>query len=155
MATQDGISITHNWIVAGHPNSRSSRVDADHSDQPAVGGLQEGQLEIVVLHTTTAGTLAALRAAGTLAQGLAAKIRLLVIQVVAFPLPVSEPAVDEDFTRRRFRTLAGESAIDTEVDICFCRDRWELLDGRFVPGSVVVMGCNGALRGRRAGGIGS
>jgi len=150
MATQDGISIAHNWTVTGRSVFPASRGDAEFSGRGVIGGRPEGQLEIVVLHTTTAETLAALRAAGTLAQGLAAKIRLLVVQVVPFPLPVSEPSVNEDFTQRRFRTLAGESAIDTEVDICLCRDRWELLDSRLAPGSVVVIGC-GRLPARKTG----
>ena len=53
----------------------------------------DSSIEVVVIHTTTEGTLKALRTAAALAQGLGAHIRLLVLQVVPYALPLAEPQV--------------------------------------------------------------
>ena len=96
-------------------------------------------LEVVVLHTTTEGTLQALRTASRLAEGLAAHIRLLVLQVVPYPLDLNTPQVPIEYTRRRFRTIAGSGSIDTRVDIRFGRDRVAMLETALKPPSIVVL----------------
>src|SRR5579863_5143267 len=83
----------------------------------------DSSLEIVVLHTTVKGTLRALQAAARLAKGLGAQIRLLVLQVVPYPLPVDEPPIPLEFTRNRFRTVASDVPVETRVDIRIGRDR--------------------------------
>jgi len=108
------------------------------------GGQPDSPLEVVVLHTTTKGTLQALRTAAALAQGLAARIRLLVPQTVPYPLPLASPSIPKDFTERRFRTVASEVAIETYIDIRLCRDRRVLLESALKPRSLVV------LSGRRS-----
>ncbi len=108
------------------------------------GGPPDGPLEVVVLHTTTEGTLQALKTAARIAQGLAAQIRLLVPQIVPYPLPLESPAISKDFTERRFRTVASEAAVETHIDIRLCRDRWALLESALKPRSLVV------LSGRRS-----
>jgi len=97
-------------------------------------------LELVVLHTTTQGTLHALRTAADLAQGLGARIRLLVLQAVPYALPLTEPNVSLEFTQRRFRTLAAGSGVDTYVDIRLGRDRETMLKSAVERDSVVVVG---------------
>jgi len=97
-------------------------------------------LEVIVLHTPTAGTLKALRTAAGLAEGLAARIRLLVLQVVPYPLSLNAPDVPVTFTRRRFRTIAADANIETHVDIRFGRDQAQMLAGSIKPRSVVVLG---------------
>src|SRR5215469_1130053 len=77
----------------------------------------ENRLEVVVVHTTVRGTLASLRTAAALAEGLAAHIRLLVLEIVPYPLPVESPRVPLNFTQRRFSTLADTTRIDTRVEI--------------------------------------
>jgi hypothetical protein len=116
------------WLVA-------PAAPADVASPP-----ETAKLEVVVIFTGVKQTLAALRAAGALAHGLAARIRLVVPQLVPFPAQLDEPPVQREFTERRFRTLAEESAIDTNVDIRLCRD-WEAgaLDG-LKPGSIVILG---------------
>ena len=97
-------------------------------------------LEVIVLHTTTEGTLQALKTAAGLAQGLAARIRLLVPQVVPYPRPLTSPPISRDFTARRFRTLVSGAAIETHIDVRLCRDQWEMLESALRPKSLVVLG---------------
>ena len=127
-------------------------------DQPAAPACESTQaegekLEVVVVYTGVKQTLAALRAGACLARGLAARIRLVVPQLVPFPAQLDEPLVRTDFVERKFRTLAEQAAIETNVDIRLCRD-WEtgVLQG-LKPGSRVVLGARmrwwpGAREGR-------
>ena len=124
MATQRQLS----WVAAkGWPIPRPAETP-------------DSRLEVVVLHTTTPGTLRALQTAARLANGLAAQIRLLVLQVVPYPLPLDEPPVPLEFTRNRFRTLASDVPVETQVDICIGRDRQRMLGSILQPRSVVVVG---------------
>jgi hypothetical protein len=100
---------------------------------------ESNSLEVVVLHTTTKATLRSLRTAAELAAGLGARIRLLVLEVVPYPLEIEEPRVSLDFTQRRFRTVVSEARVDTLIDIRLGRDRREMLESALNPGSVVVL----------------
>ena len=102
--------------------------------------VSQATLEIVVLHTTVAETLPALKEAAKLAHGLSARIRLLVLEVVPYPLPLDRPHVPLPFTQRRFRTLADQAAIETNVDIHLVRDRERVMESVLEPHSIVVMG---------------
>ena len=97
-------------------------------------------LDIAVVFTSVESTLAALRRAGALAQHLAAKITLLVPQIVPYPLPLSSPPVLIDWNERRFRVIAGMSPVDTTVRLYLCRDRDELLKNVLGRRSLVVLG---------------
>ena len=102
--------------------------------------LRLASLEVVVLHTTVPETLAALKTAARLADGLAARIRLLVIQVVPYPLPLDRPPIALPFTQRRFQTLAEGVSIETNVDIHLVRDRDLALGSLLEPHSTIVTG---------------
>jgi len=102
----------------------------------------EATLEIVVLHTTVSETLQALKTAANLAQGLSARIRLLVLEVVPYPLPIDRPNVPLPFTKRRFRTLAANSSVETNIDIHLVRDPDKTIESILEPHSVVVMGAH-------------
>ncbi len=100
----------------------------------------QASLEVVVLHTTLTETIQALKTAAQLAQGLSARIRLLVLEVVPYPLPLDQPSVPLPFTQRRFRTLADHAAIETNVDIHLVRDREMSINSLLEPHSIVVIG---------------
>jgi len=100
---------------------------------------REHSLEVVVLHSTTKGTLQSLKTAATLASGLAARIRLLILEVVPYPLPVDAPQVPVDFTGQRFRTIAAGARIDTSVDIRLGRDQAQMLESSLHPRSLIVL----------------
>ena len=99
-------------------------------------------MEVVVLHTTIVETLQALKTAAHLAHGLSARIRLLVLEVVPYPLPLDRPNVPLPFTRRRFRTLAADASIETNVDIHLVRDPDKTIESVLEAHSVIVMGAH-------------
>ncbi len=98
-----------------------------------------GSIELVVLHTSTNGTLESLKYAGALAEGLGAQIRLVVLYVVPYPLGVDCPPVAIEFTQRRFRTLASRGPVEAFVDIRIGRDRCEMLDLALRPSALIVL----------------
>jgi len=99
-----------------------------------------GSLEIIVLHTSTNETLDALKTAARLADGLAARIRLLVLETVPYPLDVNHPRDAMEFTKRRFRTVAENARIETRVDIRLGGDYRAMLESALNPRSLIVVG---------------
>jgi hypothetical protein len=100
----------------------------------------EHSLDVAVVFTTAAATVAALRMADALASQLGACIRMLVPQVVPYPLPLQSPPILLDFSEQRFREIALESGVGTTVQIYLCRDKLETLQSVLAPRSVVVIG---------------
>jgi hypothetical protein len=95
--------------------------------------------EVVVLDTTIQGTLSSLKRAAELAEGLGARIRLLVPTEVPYPLDLNSPAVPLGFAKRRFATIASQSRVDTFVDIRIGRDKMRMIEEALDPGSLVVI----------------
>jgi len=62
-----------------------------------------GPLEVNVLFTSTRATMAATKVAADLAENLGARIRIIVPQVVRFPLSLSDPPIKPGFTGNRIR----------------------------------------------------
>lgn len=100
----------------------------------------ERKLEVTVLYTGLPSTLSALHKAAELARGLNARIRLLVAQVVPYPLSLENPPVLIEFNERRFHAVATAQAIETNVEIFLCRDVDGLLSKVLPHGSSVVIG---------------
>jgi hypothetical protein len=103
------------------------------------GQTSNASLEIVVLHTEPEETLSALRMAAELASGLA-RVRLLAVQVVPYPLDLSAPPVSVEFLENQFSRMASETAVDAAVDIRLGRDRGDVLEAGLPTRSVVVIG---------------
>jgi hypothetical protein len=78
------------------------------------------RLDLVIPFTTPRLTLAALHAANRLGAGLHAGIRLLKIQVVPYPLDVTESPVAVDFLRDQLRRFP--SALPMKREIRFARE---------------------------------
>lgn len=104
-------------------------------------------MEVHVLFTDVPATLGALRTAAQLAQGLTARIRLLLVETIPFPRPLDSPARDVRFLERQFRTLVdsypGETfgrSVVTVAEIVLCRDRWDALHRKLPQNSVIVIG---------------
>jgi hypothetical protein len=110
-----------------------------HPTRP-IGEEADQNLDIAVVFTSVASTLAALKEAGNLANSLGARIKLVVPQVVPYPLPLESPPVLVEFNENRFRVMASESSVETSVQIYLCRDRCETLTSVLKPGSIVVLG---------------
>ncbi len=103
-------------------------------------GESEGRLRVAVVFTFGDATLAAMRRAGALADKLNGRITLIVPQIVPYPLPLESPPVLLDFSERRLRELAVESAVETTIRIYLCRDRIATLKSVLAPRSLVVVG---------------
>jgi len=100
----------------------------------------ESALNITVVFTAAKDTIAALKKAGTMAESLGARITLLVLQIVPFPLPLTSPPVLLDFQEKRFREIAKESPVDTTVQLYLCRDSDDTFSKVLEPRSIVVIG---------------
>jgi hypothetical protein len=110
-----------------------------HPARPQPGETERG-LNIFVVFTSVEATLAALKEAGNLANSLGARITLLVPQVVPYPLPLETPPVLVEFNEKRFRVIARESPVETNVRVYLCRDKVQTLISVLDPGSIVVLG---------------
>jgi hypothetical protein len=123
----------------------------DYGDQSsfALSGLPPGSCEcpqeanalsVTVVFTTVPATLIALQRGGELAEQLGARIRILVPQVVPYPLPIDRPQVDPRFKVRHFRTISVDGAIETRIDVRLCRDPQDAVMQGLCTGSVVLIG---------------
>jgi hypothetical protein len=112
---------------------------AAHPAQPHIGE-PDHRLEIAVVFTSVPATLGALKEAGALADRLAARITLVVPQIVPYPLPLTSPPVLLEFNERRFFLIASQSRVETTVRIYLCRDRQEALAAVLKPHSLIVIG---------------
>jgi len=113
-------------------------IPENRAPQPSVE--TESRLNISVVFTSVAPTLAALKKAGDLANQLGGHITLLVPQIVPYPLPLTSPPVLLDWNERRFRVIASQSSVETMVRLYLCRDRQETLVWALKPQSLVVIG---------------
>src|SRR4051794_20556707 len=84
-------------------------------------------LQVTVLFTSAEVIPGAIRRAAALATRLSAHITVLVPQVVPFPLPLESPPVLVDFNERRFRALAEEAGVTSNLQIYLCRDRYDAI----------------------------
>ena len=113
-------------------------VAASQPERSGTGQAKTG-LNISVVFTSVEATLIALRKAAELAARLHARILLLVPQIVPYPLPLTSPPVLLDFNERRFRLIAEEASVETNVRLYLCRDRRDMLKSALAPHSIVVL----------------
>lgn len=105
-----------------------------------LGQEADQKLNIAVVFTSVESTLPALKEAGNLANSLGARIKLMVPQVVPYPLPLETPPVLVEFNENRFRVMASQSPVETSVQVYLCRNRLDALTSALNPGSIVVLG---------------
>jgi hypothetical protein len=96
--------------------------------------------EVVVLHTDLETTRRALKAAAKLAAGRAAIIRLLVPQVVPYPLPIDDPPVPVQFAEQQLLDMLPDPSVEASIDVRLCRDLTVALASALRPVSLVVVG---------------
>jgi len=104
---------------------------------------RERPLEVVVLFTTMDETAAALEAASTLARGLQARVKLLVLQIVPYPLALNEPAVPPSHIASRLLSLAHDAGVEASIEIRLCRETGDALCRSLPAHSIVVLGIRG------------
>ena len=101
---------------------------------------QGRNLGVLVLYTERTATLKALRYAATLPHANRAPVRLLVPQVVPYPLPLQQPAVQPSILARQFGALAEEAEVEATVEILLCRDSWTAVHKALAVPHLVVIG---------------
>jgi len=99
-------------------------------------------LEINVVFTSADSTRQTINTAARLAADLGVRVRLIVPQVVPYPIPLDNPPVPDEFSAEKFRQIAADAGVETEVDIRYCRDRTVMLKETLKPGAIVVMADN-------------
>ena len=113
------------------------------------GGLREAELtrldpepglSVFVVFTSIDRTLRALEKAREMARLSGAKIAVIALQIVPYPLPIFEPPVGFEFVVRRFAEKAGRSQEKIQVSAYLCRDPFEALKVILNPDYPVVMG---------------
>ena len=107
---------------------------------PPVTEVTDRKLSISVVFTSVESTLKALKEAGNLANSLGARITLVALQLTPYPLTLENPPVQLEFTENRFRVMASQSPVETNVQIFLCRDRFEALRAVLKTGSIVFVG---------------
>jgi hypothetical protein len=98
------------------------------------------QSSVFVIFTSTTGTLKALEKAAEVVTPFDARIMIIAVQVVPFPLPLDRPPVPFEFIIRRFRDMATRFPKKTRVSAYVCRDQIEALKQILPPGSPIVIG---------------
>jgi putative OmpL-like beta-barrel porin-2 len=85
------------------------------------------------------GTRSALTTAVALARGAGARLRVLVPQVVPYPLDAGHPVESTDFVVRRYRDLVDELGGEAAITVCVCR-RPDDVSQLLPDGATVVVG---------------
>lgn len=97
-------------------------------------------MTVSLVFTSQAATAPALRAAANLAQSLGARLRLIVPQIVPYPLPLDEPPVAPEVQESRFCRLEASC----KVEVYLCRERHDAFAAALLPHSLVVIGARKA-----------
>ncbi len=130
-------------MAAAYWASEFSLIRVLESEEWSGGEAAEGvdrPLDIVVLHTFDSSTRRALSTASTLAVELSARVHIVALQVVPYPLDLHAPQIPVSFTANRLRELAEDAGVDAAIDVILCRDLMSTLSKVLRPQSVVVMG---------------
>jgi hypothetical protein len=101
---------------------------------------EDDTLKVAVVYTSDRATLSAMQKAAVLADSLHARLTLVYPQIVPYPRPLTSPPVLPEFTEKRLHTIASQIPVDTEIQVCLCRDREDALAATLKPQSVVVLG---------------
>jgi hypothetical protein len=114
--------------------------DGDSRPSGPTGEASDRRLEITVIVTSFENTVAAVKQAGMLLQGLDGSISLVDAQSVHHALALERPPISPDFSRRKILAIAEESTVEIRAHIYWCRSRLETLAKVLRPGSPVVIG---------------
>ena len=85
-------------------------------------------------------THSALRTAAIYATGLRARIEILALRVVPYPLSLNHPQIRTDFLKRTLGASFDGLSGSTKLHIVLCRDRVEGLKSAMPERSIVVIG---------------
>lgn len=97
-------------------------------------------LRLNVAFTSEQATAGALRYGAEMAQGLGAKLQVIVPQVVPYGRDLNDPNVNPDFTARRALDAARAAGVDADVQVVLCRDRAQGLHDVLGADGIVMIG---------------
>jgi len=113
-------------------------------DELALRGIAEsraraGGLRVFVAHTSRELTKACLSAVSALTRSLGARVTLLAVQIVPFPLPLNRPDVAPEFMERELAALARQIEAPADVLVVIARDLDTGLQRGLTANSLVVV----------------
>jgi hypothetical protein len=100
---------------------------------------RDGELRVFVAHTSRELTQASLRAVSALTSNLGARVTLLAVKIVPFPLPLERPDVAPQFVEREMAALAQEIEAPVDIQVMIARDVDTGMRQGLTPGSLVVV----------------
>jgi hypothetical protein len=126
--------------------NQSSTIVTQPARPAAIWETPEGsgprRLEVNVIFTDPLATVAALKAAGSLARDLGACIHVRAAIPVPYALPLDKPPVSVGFLESLLCRLVSRSDLDTfepNVHLYMCRDQINTLERVLRPNSLVVI----------------
>jgi hypothetical protein len=123
----------------GHSSGTQVATEVDTGGHPFPGE-DNRQGEAIVLFTTHAGTVAALKMAARLGVNLGARPRVLMLYEVPYTLPLEKRALPDVYVENQVRALQLDFPGEISVQVHLCRHLREGLREVLPPHSLIVMG---------------
>jgi hypothetical protein len=98
-----------------------------------------GELELVIPYTGPETTAVALERAATLTAGLDARVLLVAVHTLPYPVPFVCPSLVHAHLVEQLMELASHCALDVQPQVVLARDRMEGFRYALKPGSTVLM----------------
>jgi hypothetical protein len=115
------------------------KLDALASRGSWEGSGSSRELPVCVPYTTSDLTRAALTAAVGLTRNLGARVSLVAVLIVPFPLPLDRPAVSSRLVEHELQAVARDIELELDAHVVIARDREEAFHRAISPGSLVVL----------------
>jgi hypothetical protein len=96
-------------------------------------------VEVAIPFKTPELTSAALESAATLGNELNMNLRLILVHVVPYSLPLDKPSVRQDYLEKNLRRIAERSTVPVHPELVFARDWEEGFRRALRPRSVVLI----------------
>jgi hypothetical protein len=99
----------------------------------------DGELEVVVPYTGPVSTVAALERAAVLTAGLNARVSLVAVHALPYPLPFACPPLVHAYLVERLTDLAGHCQLPVSPQVVLARDVQEGFRYALKPASTVLV----------------
>ncbi len=107
---------------------------------PSPGRSEQSDFEVAVVFTSEAETADALKTAVALATDLSARIILVAVCIVPYPLPLDRPPVSVEHLCGRLRAVAAEARVRVDIRLYFGRDAAETLASVLPADAIIAFG---------------
>jgi hypothetical protein len=127
-------------VLAVHTLATTKTAAETAANGLAPGGKDGRGQEIIVLFTTHAGTVAALKMASRLSANLGARHKVLMLYEVPYTLPLERRALPEGFLENQVRALQRNFPEEISTDLHLCRHLRQGLREVLPSRSLIVVG---------------